>query len=422
MNRESTDRLRAALVLALASLPVAGGCGLFARGGGGSSAADATTEAEITLAPGFGTAAQITGTTHGSAAASRFASSCRGHVTEQPTAVLHVTEAIGNVSVLASSSEDTTLVVRHPDGSVSCDDDSGGSRNPLVAGALVPGDHEIWVGTYASGRRASFTLSVTESAGGAESGRRGRGAPESGGPFQGTATIENRTGMDICRIESNAGPEYAVAEVSIPAGGTGTLEVSRTLTRLWLVGCDGRVLFGGPNPGLTTPGTSSIPALDVATITLLEAGSTPAEEAGHRVLVAEPRTAAEYLSGVVEGLVPSPSDAMNRAPLRAQSFAALQEGGRARRWPETFVAMRLVSADWEIFRHRVSGVITHRAMQGVAIARFPSGLCQATPVFFTQQHDGRDFAGAVSFASIGGNHQVPCAIADAATRASDWAH
>jgi hypothetical protein len=378
--------------------------------------------AELTLATGFDPAQSVvSGTVEGARSASQLSSGCAGAIADAPTLVLHATEAFGSLELLVSSDSDTVLVVQHPDGSFACDDDSGGQRNPRIATAFASGDHQVWVGTYQSGSRASFELRFREGTASATPAA-SAGSTTPAGPFVGSVTVENRTSAPICRIECDAGPEYASFDVSIPAGATGSLQVSRTMQRLWFVGCDGRVLFGAPNPDITSPSTSQIEPLDVGTITLLEAGSAPTAEAGHRVLVAEPRTAAAYLHGVVEGLARMPSDALNTPTLRTEAFAALQQGGRERRWPETFVALRMVSSDWNIARHRLSGVITRRIVRGVSIARYPSGLCQATLVSIAQQHDGRDFSGALSFSDIGGSHQVPCAIADEATRSSGWAH
>lgn len=402
---------RALLSLALMSA-LASGCG-SRQASRAEASSGAGAAPELALAPGFSGEPSLTGSAGGSRAARGLGSGCVGSIAEAPSAILHVTDAFTGLQVLARSDQDTTLVILHPDGSYSCDDDSGGSRNPLVSGAFAAGDHQIWVGTYSAGRTAGFTLSFAEA---------GSASAAPGGPHHGTVTIENATSTAICRIENNDGSRYADASVRIEPGASGTIEVSDQLSSIWIVGCDGRVLFGGPNPALTTAGSSHIGVLDVPTLVLADAASAPPPAAGRRVIVSEPLAPEAYLEGVLTGLVRTYSDAMNGASFRASAFTALQEGGRAHRWPETFVALRMTSADWDVIRHRVSGTILRRVATGVAIARFSSGLCQATPVTFVQEHDGRDFSGALRFGDIGGNHRVPCAIAEAAAQSPTWAH
>ncbi|UJR80205.1 hypothetical protein [Sandaracinus amylolyticus] len=396
------------IALALVSLT---GCSLLGRG----RAAEPTTSTastELTLDRGFSTDANvITGTASGARAANALSSECVGAIGDEPTLVLHASAPFDGLELRVTSSADTTLVVQHPDGTFACDDDSGGSRNPRVAGAFAEGAHQVWVGTYRAGTSAPFELRFTEVA-----------APaQPSGPHRGEVTLENQTSSAICRIETNDGQGYGDTRVEIAPGASGTFAVQTELTHLWAIGCDGRVVFGGPNPSLTQPGTAYIGTLRAGTIALAE--SAPESDApDRRVLHAEPLTADAYLDGIVRGLLTSHSDAMNQRALRDTAFRALQEGAAGRRWPETFLALRLTSSDWETIRHRHTGIILRRAMGGVAIARFPSGLCQATPVSFVQEHDGRDFAGAIRFADIGGNHRVPCAIAEHAASHADWSH
>jgi hypothetical protein len=98
-------------------------------------------------------------------AASELGPSCSGYIAEAPHVVLRTT-APTRVSLMATSSTDTVLVVRTADGQVRCDDDSGGNRNPQLTIELgAPGDHRVWVGTYADGQSADFRLSIATVAG-----------------------------------------------------------------------------------------------------------------------------------------------------------------------------------------------------------------------------------------------------------------
>ncbi|HJL49370.1 MAG TPA: hypothetical protein RMG45_26165, partial [Polyangiaceae bacterium LLY-WYZ-15_(1-7)] len=56
---------------------------------------------------------------------------------------------------------DTTLVVRKPDGTFVCDDDSEG-MNPMVTGSFPPGQYRVWVGSYQQGQNAAYRLGFSE--------------------------------------------------------------------------------------------------------------------------------------------------------------------------------------------------------------------------------------------------------------------
>ncbi len=392
-------------------------CGMLG-GRGAASAGEATQE--VTLAAGASdpTTLTVQGSAGGPQAASSLHAGCPGHIPSAPSVVLH---SEGDVSLVldVASRSDTTLVVRHPDGSFSCDDDSGEGNAPRVSAAFAAGDHEIWVGTYSRGAHADYVLTLAAGGAAAASGAAsGDAAP--GGPYHGTVTFENQTSTPVCRIEGNDGRRYLDEHVEIAPGASGTFELTDRLSQIWVIGCDGRVLFGGPNPSLTQSSSANIGELTVGTIALAEAAG--AEDASRRTLIVEARDADAYLEGVIDGLLRSHSDAMNDRAFRDEAFAALIEGGRAHRWPETFVALRMTSSDWDVVRHRTSGVILRRVATGVAIARFESGLCQATPVTFVQEHDGSRFSSSTRFGDIGGNHRVPCAIAEAAASSPHWSH
>lgn len=403
--------------LALAASVSLSGCLFVTRGAMNTGATSEGATPTQTVALAAGSPATLSGTAGGPVNGRSMHDGCVGFASTQPTAVLRVSEAMASAQIDVQSSSDTTLIVAHPDGTFSCNDDTDG-RNPRVTHALAAGEHRVWVGTFSSGSFAPFSLSVRE-----------QSATErnaSAGGAVGSIIVENRSGSDICRIEHDGGPrgqESVNQEIRIPNNGSGTLEAATSIETLWVFDCRGNVLFGRPNRSLTTPGTAHIGALNASTVTLLAPGSTAQDSPERRTLVAEPMTASEYLTGIVTGLLTRYDDSMNAdRALREQAFEALQSGGRERRYIETFLSLRLTVPEWIILRHRVTGIVTGRAINGVAIARFPDGHCQATPVTFSQQHDGSDFSGRLRFTGIGGNHYVPCSIAEASTRASDWAH
>jgi hypothetical protein len=100
----------------------------------------------------------------GSYDASNLGSSCRGMIAPRPDYTVRYTAGSFPLRFSATSSTDTTIVVRLPDGSYLCDDDGGGSLNPLVH-IREPrnGRYQIWVGTFGNGAgNPDATLHISE--------------------------------------------------------------------------------------------------------------------------------------------------------------------------------------------------------------------------------------------------------------------
>lgn len=92
-----------------------------------------------------------------------FGGSCNGFVAGNPDFLATVSDGGVDVELTVRSAEDTTLVVRGPDGRVSCDDDSGGDLNPLVLlETAQTGTYEVWLGTFSSVSSAPATLSLRD--------------------------------------------------------------------------------------------------------------------------------------------------------------------------------------------------------------------------------------------------------------------
>jgi hypothetical protein len=74
---------------------------------------------------------------------------CTGYIDAQsPDVTLEIAPDTGGLDLRVRSDGDTTLVVRQPDGSLLCDDDSFGVDPALRLESDQPGIYAIWVGTY----------------------------------------------------------------------------------------------------------------------------------------------------------------------------------------------------------------------------------------------------------------------------------
>jgi hypothetical protein len=103
-----------------------------------------------------------TGVSGGAVAASTWNASCAGYVSQTPDHLLHAQTAFSSLRVLARSDGDITLVVQRPDGSYVCDDDTEGTDPVVDLGAAAAGVYRIWIGNYAAGASARYTLGVSE--------------------------------------------------------------------------------------------------------------------------------------------------------------------------------------------------------------------------------------------------------------------
>ena len=126
-------------------------------GGGGSGSANS-----LMVRPGFTPDPRTaTGEAGGPIDASTRNQACRGWIGAVSDHTLHVTSPFNYLRVVASSPQDTTLVIQLSNGTYMCNDDSEGF-NPIVEGAFPAGIHRIYVGTYAQNATANYTLAVSE--------------------------------------------------------------------------------------------------------------------------------------------------------------------------------------------------------------------------------------------------------------------
>lgn len=119
--------------------------------------------APIALTPGFMPDPRVArGMAGGPVPAQSLDPSCLGHLAQQPNHVLQLGGAFPRLRVVVSSPQDTTLVIRAPDGSFRCVDDANGELNPIVDGPFAPGVYSVWVGHYQANAVAPYVIGFTE--------------------------------------------------------------------------------------------------------------------------------------------------------------------------------------------------------------------------------------------------------------------
>ncbi|WP_414546623.1 hypothetical protein [Nostoc sp. CCY0012] len=85
---------------------------------------------------------------------------CTGFVDETPGHTLKLKSAFEYLKLLVQSPQDTTMIVKGPGGTW-CNDDFEG-KNPGIVGEWLPGDYQVWVGSYEQGKYFPYTLQITE--------------------------------------------------------------------------------------------------------------------------------------------------------------------------------------------------------------------------------------------------------------------
>ncbi len=123
----------------------------------------------LKLSPGFPRAAGIArGFTGGSYSFSAIANSdrdgkrCLGFGDTLPDHLLVLEKDFSQLQLkVLTGGKDTTILVKGPDGSVRCGDDTGPSKDASVGGSKWhAGTYKVWIGTFDAGVRLKYTLSV----------------------------------------------------------------------------------------------------------------------------------------------------------------------------------------------------------------------------------------------------------------------
>ena len=94
--------------------------------------------------------------------------------------------------------------------------------------------------------------------------------------------------------------------------------------------------------------------------------------------------------------------------LEGQALETVRRNASLRGWDEDFRAVRLLSQDWSIDRHPVSGRILSRRRQIGAGAVWPDGHCTFQEMTVVAEHDGRDYSSALTLGGVGSQVWVSC--------------
>ncbi|MDZ4690408.1 peptidase [Terricaulis sp.] len=142
--------------------------------------------------------------------ASQVSTDCTGYIDTRATFTLRYRAGELPLYIASESDADTTLVVRAPDGSWHCDDDSAGNLNPVVSWETPrSGRYQIWVGRYGvQNETAAANLHISE-VGGPENSGTAAGAPDfSLDPAYGVIELAAGFMPDPHRVEIAAGGGY----------------------------------------------------------------------------------------------------------------------------------------------------------------------------------------------------------------------
>lgn len=106
------------------------------------------------------TVGSFVGEVRGISAASEAQPGCDGYLPAQPQARVRSDDPFW-LEVVTESDVDLVMLLRAQDGTIHCDDDSGGNRQPRLGVSLPAGDHAVWVGTFSQNEQAPFSMVVT---------------------------------------------------------------------------------------------------------------------------------------------------------------------------------------------------------------------------------------------------------------------
>lgn len=126
--------------------------------------------ASLTLSQGFpASQGVVNGYAGGSYSLSIIANSdrknnrCLGFASPTPDHIMVLEKDFSKLTVQVNSGSDTTLLIKGPDDTIRCGDDTGSSKDASIQDTnWKGGKYSIWVGSFKEGTRQNYTLSVTE--------------------------------------------------------------------------------------------------------------------------------------------------------------------------------------------------------------------------------------------------------------------
>jgi pectate lyase len=125
----------------------------------------------LELSPGFSRSAGMArGFTGGSYSLSAIANRdrdgkrCLGFGDTQPDHIIVLQKDFSQLQIrVDTQGKDTTLVIKGPNNTVLCGDDTGANKDASVSQAKWPeGTYEVWVGAFEPGTRWRYTLTVQQ--------------------------------------------------------------------------------------------------------------------------------------------------------------------------------------------------------------------------------------------------------------------
>ncbi|WP_414579047.1 hypothetical protein [Anabaena sp. CCY 9402-a] len=85
---------------------------------------------------------------------------CTGFVDKAPDHTIKLTNKFDYLKLQIQAPQDTTIIVKGPGGTW-CNDDLDG-KHPGIVGEWLPGDYQVWIGSYDKDKYFPYTLQVTE--------------------------------------------------------------------------------------------------------------------------------------------------------------------------------------------------------------------------------------------------------------------
>jgi hypothetical protein len=244
------------------------GTGPLLPGGSGTG-----TGLPISFGPGSADPALTQGYAGGPILANTMDPTCyAGHYAVTPSHVLTLSASMPYVRIMAYSAAgtDLTLFVRSPNGTATCNDDSDGLNPTVELIGAMPGEYQVYVGTYSAPGPEPYQLGVSVQRSIISSTMLSAPTtmvPETSAPptpisgtpeHTGTATVSTVSG-NVPNVSAGSTCTFTQSRV-VATGGPGVLDCR------WTVTCGGVDLYGGVGPGGYQPCTD--PSWAVGTLAM----------------------------------------------------------------------------------------------------------------------------------------------------------